>query len=52
MAQFADNQRSPAGSNYDKNHYTCRNGNMNIRYQKDANGRMVPVARPAFIKIK
>lgn len=52
MAQFSENQRNPAGSTYNQNNYTCRNGNVNVRYQKDANGRLIPVARPAFIKIK
>jgi hypothetical protein len=52
MARFDENQRDVVGNQYDKTNYTYRNGNVNVRYQKDANGRIISVARPAFIKIK
>jgi alpha-amylase/alpha-mannosidase (GH57 family) len=52
MARYDENQRDIAKDNYEKNNYTFRNGNLFVHYRKDANGRMTPVARPAFIKIK
>jgi hypothetical protein len=52
MARFEEEQRNMSSTNYGKNNYTYRNGNLNIHYRKDADGRLIAVARPAFIKIK
>lgn len=52
MVRYNENQRDIGNANYEKNNYTLRNGNLFVHYRKEANGRMTPVARPAFIKVK